>query len=355
MLHYVPTTLKDGNAMKKRERVKRKENIIFFPGLEKRLTDRGLESLQNKKFTEAINFLEEARALSPDDHDILIGLVLAYFEASSYQKAKVLANEMLLKGIGDYFHLVDLYLSILIQLHEYEEIVITVEALLEEKEIPPEKHDHFSTILQFSKRMAEQEPPSQDESLPEEENIKGLNLFSLHSLNEQMLAVSSLAEKNIRPYISEITDFLTAETGHPFLKTMLLILLKEQEYEKEIAVQKFGMESNVIPTLLPEIKFQPRMQEIKTLLKNCLEQSNPVLFENIIGMVERIFFISYPFELEPKNSEAWAAAFQFLVLDYMGLTPNMDELLDEYEATVEEIEHAQFKIRELEEISYPNI
>ena len=60
-----------------------------------------------------------------------------------------------LKGIGDYFQMVDLYLTILIQLHEYQEIVITIEALLDEKEIPPEKHDHFLTILQFSRRMAD--------------------------------------------------------------------------------------------------------------------------------------------------------------------------------------------------------
>jgi tetratricopeptide (TPR) repeat protein len=341
--------------MKKRERVKRKENIIFFPGLEKRLTDKGLESLHNKKFTEAINLLEEARALNPDDHDILIGLVLAYFEASSYKKAKDLANEMLLKGIGDYFQLVDLYLSILIQLHEYEEIVTTIGALLEEKEIPPEKHDHFSTILQFSRRMAEQEHPYSEEGFLEEENIKGLNLFSLHSLNDQMLAVSSLAEKNIRPYITEISEYLIAETGHPFLKTMLLTLLKEQEYEKEICVHKFNRVSQVIPTLLPDIRFQPRMQEVKTLLRSRLEQSNPVIFENINSMVERIFFISYPFELEPYNPEALAAAFQFLALDYMGLNPKISDLLQEYQTSMEEIERAQLKIKELEEISYPNI
>ena len=141
--------------MKKRERAKRKDNLIFLPGLEKRLTDKGLESLQNKRYQEAITLLEEAREHDPENSDILIGLVLAYFEAGAYHKAKNMANEMLLKGIGDYFHMVDLYLTILIQLHEYHEIVTTIEALFDEKEIPPDRHDHFLTILQFSKRMAD--------------------------------------------------------------------------------------------------------------------------------------------------------------------------------------------------------
>lgn len=105
--------------MKKRERVKSKDNVIFFPGLEKKLTDLGLECLQLKKFDDAIDLLEEARVLDPENEDILIGLVMAYFEASAFKKAKELANIMLLKGIGDYFQMVDLYLTILIQLHEY--------------------------------------------------------------------------------------------------------------------------------------------------------------------------------------------------------------------------------------------
>ena len=41
-----------------------------------------------------------------------------------------------------------------------------------------------------------------------------------------MLLVSSLAEKNIRPYLSEIKDYLAADAGHPFLKTMPVNSLK---------------------------------------------------------------------------------------------------------------------------------
>src|SRR5690606_14292053 len=111
-------------------------------------------------------------------------------------------------------------------LHEYQEIVSTIEALFDEKEIPPERHDHFLTILQFSRRMAdndindiEEEPI---EAPQEQSHTKELNLTSLKNIDEQMLVISSLAEKNIRPYIEEIKEYLTSEWGHPFLKTMLL-------------------------------------------------------------------------------------------------------------------------------------
>ncbi|MCM3116719.1 tetratricopeptide repeat protein [Neobacillus sp. MER 74] len=341
--------------MKKRERVKRKDNIVFFPGLEKRLTDKGLENLEKKKFKEAINLLEEAREYDPDNDEILIGLVLAYFEAASFQKAKALAKEMLHKGIGDYLQMVDLYLTVLIQLHEYHEIVSTVEALLEEKEIPPEKHDHFLTILQFSRRMAENRQLDLEENEPEEKTVQELNLFANENLNEQMLLISSLAEKNIRPYLHEIADYLEAEAGHPFLKTILLTLLKEQEIDRELLIRKFGMDKKVIPTQLPEVREEPRMREIKTLLESHLESENPGLFENTCGMVERNFFISYPFELEPESTHAWAAAFHYLAQDYMGINTSMDDLSKEYGVSVREIEEAISKIEEIEKISYPNI
>ncbi|MFB3165728.1 tetratricopeptide repeat protein [Neobacillus sp. 179-C4.2 HS] len=341
--------------MKKRERAKRKDNIIFLPGLEKRLTDKGLESLQNKRYREAITLLEEAKAHDPENSDILIGLVLAYFEAGAYIKAKDLANEMLLKGIGEYFHMVDLYLTILIQLHEYQEIVSTIEALFDEKEIPPDRHDHFLTILQFSKRMADNSLQEPMEEVKEGTHLKELKLSSLKNLNEQMLAISSLAEKNIRPYMDEIKEYLNSESGHPFLKTMLLTLLKEQEYDKKIEVKKFNEDVSLIPTELPDVQTQPRMKEIEKILEAKLENSDPVLFENMKGMVERIFFISYPFELKPEAARAWAAAFHLLVLDYLGGEPDVDDLADEYEISTEKIEQALAKIRELEEISYPNI
>lgn len=341
-------------TMKKREPAKRKENVIFFPGLEKRLTDKGLESLEKKKFKEAIALLEEARELDPDNSNALIGLVLAYFEAGSFKNAKVLAKEMLHKGIGDYIQLVDLYLTVLIQLHDYQEIVSTIEALLEEKEIPPEKHDHFLTILQFSQRMADNRK-TEEESISEDHNVKELQLLKINDINEQLLLISSLTEKNIRPYITEMAEYLRSEKGHPFLKTMLLTLIKEQEIDREFIVRKFSKEEGFYPGSLPEVRIQPKMLQIKELLETELVNNNPVLFEQTIRMVERIFFISYPFDLEPKSPAAWAAAFHLVAEDYLGMDGKIEGIVNAYQVSLDEMKLARAKIEEIEKISYPNI
>jgi len=341
--------------MKNSERAKRNDNVIPFPGVEKRLAEKGLDYLNRKKYNQAIDYLEEARELTPDNEEVLIGLVLAYFEVSAFQKARVLAKEMLLKGVGDYFQLVELYLTILIQLHEYQEIVTVIEALLEEKEIPPSKYQHFSTLLQFSRKMAENGEVELTDTYVEEKSPQSLNLLALKNINEQMLVISQLTEKNIRPYITEIEDYLKAEAGHPFLKSMLLMLLKEQEIDRDVAVQKFNLEEEVNPARLPEVSQQPRMLEIKSLLETHLESRNPVLYDNVISLVDRIFFISFPFELQPNESAAWAAAFQLLGHEYHGVSVGIAEIANEYEVKQEEIEEAARQIERIEKISYPNI
>ena len=338
---------------------KSKENIILFPNLEKRLAQKGLESLQAKKVSEAIGFLEKAKELDAENEEILIGLVLAYVEAGSFQNAKGLAKEMLLKGIGHYDQMIDLYITILLQLHEYSEIVATIETLLEESEIPADKAARFSTILQFSKRMVENgSSPINENLMPEAAEKNGdqsLNLFALKDANEQMLLVSRMKDKNIRPFIDEIQDYLADRAGHPFLKTLLLNLLKEQGFEKEVHVEKFQIEKNVVPSDLPDIRSQERMVDIVEILKDRLEQEDPILLENIKSLVERHFFIVYPLQLEPDEPRAWAAAFHFLTLEYYGQSPKVTGLADVYGQTEAHLKQAIEWIKEIEEISYPVI
>lgn len=344
--------------MKKRESVKQRENIIFFPGLEKRLTEKGLECLKQKQYTEAILFLEEARELDSENEDIAIGLILSYFETSSYTKARDLAKEMLLKGLGDYLQMVDLYLTILIHLHEYNEIISTIEALLDEKEIPPEKNEHFQSILQFSRRMAESGPFLQNKDEKVEKIVDqpmNLNLFSIKDLREQMLLISSLSNKNIRPFFNEIQEYLREKSGHPFIKTMLLNLLKEQEIDQKVEIEKFGQMRGIVPIELADIKSQPIVMEVENILKDKVEDKNPILFENIKSLMDRYFFIIYPFSLKPDTPFAWAAAFQFIVLEYYGEEPSPNEFSSEYGVEVSNLLQALAYIREIEEISYPII
>ncbi|MEQ2526911.1 tetratricopeptide repeat protein [Robertmurraya yapensis] len=342
--------------MKKKGRKRIDGNVILFPNLEKRLLDRGLEQLQEKNFSEAIQLFEEAKALAPEDSDIYVGLVLAYYEAGALQNAKQLAKEMLKEDIGDYFQTVDLYLMILVQLHEYDEIITTIEVLEEEREIPLDKQEHFSKLLAFSKRMADARTFSEYE----EENEDLLDFeepvnFSLEGdPNKQVLAIAELAHKNVRPYIEEVKDYLKSKDGHPFLKTMLLNILQEQEYEKEIHIEKFDSEKMVIPTAIVPIRESEQFLEIKQVL-NPIEDKDPILFQQMLSLLERHLFLISPFELEPKDPRVWAASYHLIGLEFNGVEMLIDDMAIQYKVELAEMEKACSFIRKLEKISYPII
>jgi tetratricopeptide (TPR) repeat protein len=247
--------------MKKREQEK-KDNVIFFPDLDKRLLQKGLDAIQEKRFKEAVSFLEEAKERNPVHSDINIGLILSYYELGLLDQAKQIAKEMLKEDQGDYIQVLDLYIMILVQLHEYEEIVTTIEVLLEEHQIPANKIEHFSKMLIFSRKMADSSSPVDKDDYSEEEPLDAhTNLMELENPQEQMLLIAKMSTQNIRAYIEEVELYLRDEEKNPFLKTMLINILQEQEYEKEVVIQKFNRTIVIKPTALKDMKEQEQYQK----------------------------------------------------------------------------------------------
>ncbi|WP_445489637.1 tetratricopeptide repeat protein [Niallia sp. 03133] len=342
--------------MKKRD-IKKKDNIVFFPDLDQRLLGKGLDAVQEKKYYEAISYFKEAMEFSPENSDIQIGLILSYYELGSLNQAKEIAKNMLDQGLGDYIHVLDLYLMILVQLHEYDEIIATIEVLLEDRQIPANKIEHFSKMLDFSRRMGlsttdKEDKKQEDLNYPIGEKLE---LTSIQDTNKQMMLISKLANQNIRPYIEEIKEYLATEEGSPFLKTLLLNILKEQEYHKEVAVYKFNRYINVVPSMLEDIQAQSQFSEIEVALKETLEHEDPVLMENIKVLLERQFFLLYPFKLEIFTNRTWAAAYHFVMKEYYGQEEEIASYCDIYSVNEHEMEEAISFIKSLEEISYPNI
>lgn len=341
--------------MKKKGRKKIDGNVILFPDLEKRLLDRGLEQLQKKNYYGAIELLERAKELSPDDADIYTGLVLSYYEAEMLPLAKELAQEMLKKGIGEYFQVVDLYLMILVQLHEYKEILTTIEMLQEEREIPFEKQEHFSKLLAFSRKMVEakrdQEEGYEEGTMEEEESIQ----LSVHDdPNKLLLLIAELTHKNIRSHIDEVKKYLQDKEGHPFLKTMLFSILQEQDFGQDIIIEKFGWEMECKPTDVQPFQESTQMEFIRNRLEK-LERKEPTLYQQVSSLLERHLFLLYPFDFQPAEPSIWAASYHLIGLEFNGFEPSMEEIAEEYGIERKELEKCVVFIKKLEEISYPII
>ncbi|MBT2681861.1 tetratricopeptide repeat protein [Bacillus sp. ISL-35] len=345
--------------MKKRDA--NKDNLILFPGLGKRLLEKGLDYLKQQKYRDAIQCLEQALEHEPENSDIYVGLILVHYETGNLKQAKEIAAEMLRSGRGDYIQVIEMYLMILVQLNEYREVVTTIEGLLEDREIPPDKHEHFVRMLEFGRKMQdapqeyETEEVHEDEAQIHDDEQEIANLFATNDINKQVMALASLTNVNIRPFIKILQDYLVSQEGHPFLKTMTVNILREQEYSEEIAISKFGWEESFTPAHLPDVKEYIEDRGVLQLLADEIENDDPVLYEQVQSLVERYFFLMYPFKARVGMPAAWAAAVHFIANEYYGFDDPLNEFANLYGSHHDEAAKVLEFIRELEEISYPII
>lgn len=326
-----------------------KSNVVPFPRLKERLLERGLESISQKEYKEAAALLRQARRLDHDDGEIGTAYMIALYEAGDYERAKEQGRQMLREGTGDYFEILDLFLMILVQLGEHEEISSTLHALLEEKEAPPDKLDHYEKLLAFSEKRMQMPKPEQ------EPGQTGRKLFETENQEEQILRVSHLVHENIRPYLDEIRAYIRDPDEHPFIQTLLLNVLKEQGITDEFEVQKLGKAGAVNPAHLLPI-FETQLYNLLiTRLSRDLEQKNPTLFAQVKTVLDRHFFLLYPFEPEPEDPSLWAAAYYSMGLKLFGQEAYLDKIAMYYSVELDALLEAVRYLESLEEISLPNL
>ncbi|MBM7691970.1 tetratricopeptide (TPR) repeat protein [Peribacillus deserti] len=340
----------------KNKKAERDRKVIPFPGLANRLIELGLDALREKEFKEAAKHFSQARELDPDHPELNIGLVVSWVELGNYREAKALCRELLLKGIGDYFQVVNIYLMILLNLNEHQEMIHTIKALLEEKQVPPDKEEHFYKMLEFCERSLEETEiqdviTEQDEAVLTEE----IDFLAQKPEQEQLLLISQLAHANIRPYLREVQGFLRNPDAHPFLKTLLINILKEQSVHEETEIQKFSRSMKVNPEHLPDVMHTDFLIHTLDELESRLSHENPTLMEFAQSLIERHNFLLYPFEPSEQGFHDWAAAYHFLIAEYQGESAPLAHLAEKYSGDPDNINTIIKRIREFEEISYPII
>ncbi|MFJ7753291.1 tetratricopeptide repeat protein [Peribacillus muralis] len=330
--------------------------IIAFPNLGERLKAKGLDELENRNFKAAAQLFSQAMEYEPEDDEVCMGLVVSLVELEFYEESKELCREMLNKGIGDYFQLINIHLMVLLQLGEHQEMVTTIELLFDENQIPFDKEEQFEKMLQFSKRAIEdkkEEEDRQNEQISAELQEDGL--FEGKTDSEMFLVISKLTHINIRPFIPQIEQFLQKDEGHPFFKTMLLNILTEQEYNEEVSIKKFDEGKAVLPTELKSMKETDFYKTITSLTEAKISQENPSLFEMVHSLIERHSFLLYPFEPEGEGIPSWAGAYHALAEEYMAGEVSVGNIAGFYHAKEEAVADILSYLKELEEISYPII
>lgn len=333
--------------MKKDKNIKKKENVIYFPGLPQRLLAMGIEQLESKQFEKAADFLSQAKELEPDSAEIETALLVAFFEMGKYSDARSLCENMLKRGIGDYFEIIDIYLMVLIQLKEYKKAAETINVLIEEKEVPLDKQEHYEKLLQFSEKRSGIEI---EDFVTKNENKA---ILTSNDIQEQIMEIAALMNVNIQPYRNELTRYLNDSKQHPFVQTMILNLFKEHGIEKKVTIEKFHYKETVIPTQLDPLFETPFYMEIIDELQKNMAQKNPSLYEQIKSILDKHFFLLYPFELEPPYVKLWMAGYHLLGQELYGESIKIDKICEYYQINKADLNNCLEFLHQLEEISLP--
>ena len=294
---------------------KANDNVIPFPQLELRLLNKGRLCLEEGNVKEAIEYLEEAKRIDDENPEILFTLTIAYVQQGNFSNAKLILEEMMRFGIGDYFEVVELYVTVLFQLHEYKKINTLLTMLLDEEQIPEHKLDQYRELLQLSQKLADEQKKKTNRD--PKELFKG-------DFQKVLQNILELDLEDVHTFIHEIESFLRDDSKDAFVKTMIINALKEKGFERKIQVRKFNKSITLNPSSYFSVQDVPFSREVKQYIEKALRDDNPSLLENALTLCENFFFAIYPLEKEMTNPLQWAIAILAITASYFD--QNLEEM-----------------------------
>lgn len=285
------------------------DKIIPLPNLPQRLLQKGQNLLVQGEIKEAIKFLQEAEQLDPENPDILYTLIGAYMEIGNLSKVRTLLEEMIYSGLGEYFQTVELYISVLFQLHEYKKINTMLTMLLEDKQVPFHKQQQYEELLELSEKLANENSEMSSEQV---------EMLFEGDTNTVISRIANLDAEAIANCLNEIKDYLLLEDGNPLIKTILLNALKENEINEEVEVEKFDQYIRININEYVGVQEAPFPNKVKQKLEEILLSENPSLLSYAQTLCDRFFFAIDPLTMKFTDLNLWGYAILSVVEDYLG-------------------------------------
>ncbi|KKB72550.1 MULTISPECIES: DNA damage checkpoint antagonist DdcA [Bacillus] len=333
------------------KRDKKNSKIIPFPNVKERLVHKGMSALKEKNYHEALRLFSEARNYDEEESDIYLGMAICFLEIGELEEARGICEKMLKEGQGHYFTVLQVYMTILIQLRQYDKVKETIEAVLEENKLPPESAEQFYKLLEFSRKMTEE--PEAEDIIEDPSDAEGYDREKvLNDTGEQVKLIHALKDRNLSKYAGLLKTILQHPNGHPVVKTMILQLLAESDYEKPTLVTKFGESMTINPKETVKPDDMPILKHVLNVLDDTLGNENPSLYQAVEELWRRHLYVLYPFQPKYSNRELWAAALHKVGYEMHGIDIDKSELHILYDFNDGQLEEACAMIKDIEEISY---
>lgn len=293
------------NNQKKLRKLRGHDNVIIFPGIYERFVREGERYLSEQQYEKAVQAFEGAIQLEPASEQFLFSYALALYETKDFKRAKEIVLLALKSGNGDHMVVMELYLTILIHLEEYEEVEMSTQALIEEGLVPPNMLSKFIYLRDLNRRLSiryGEEEPAEMEPLFTLESFKEKDLF----FQQQFL--TSLEGVKLRKSIGLLEEIVESVDVPPSIITFSLMLLKEVGYDQLVTVQKYGQTRKVIPKeiVLPgqDLKSQAVLDEVAKRL-----EKDPSKLQFVDGAIRKFTINAFPFSWDEDSVETIAKAY----------------------------------------------
>lgn len=319
--------------LKKKRTIRKFDNVVVFPGTGEILLRDAQNYVANLQYELAVEKFEAAFELVDGDEHSLTIFAFALYETKQFEKATNICEQLLETGPSNYFEVMELYLTACMQLKQYEKVNKIIQTLLEEGVVPDERIENFERLGKLNAEIAE------NKKFQEEATILSNVEFSAQSFieltpQEQLVMVNELTMQNIRPISDEIKWVIEQENTNVFIKSLLLILLVEQQVDTDVVVSKLGNKKLVNPKSYPLPTDLPMYQNImKHVLINL--EKEPSIQQLAEHLITKHAIVAYPFGWEPYTADEIANAYSdFVKIMFGELTESNEgsiELLQQFE------------------------
>lgn len=278
-------------------------NVVFFPKRKKELEQKAFQAMRERDFEEALSYFKVLIDHGVDDKEIFLGELTTLIELGREQEAEELCEQLLEKKDENYWSYINIYATLLFQIHKHKSVAQLLEDVLNEEAIPEPFKNQFEKLYDVNQPLVD-EQREQEAKITKRELI---DAFDKEDHLAQWHLVNHLEDADITPYISLFEDMLKSEHVHPVIKTVIIGNLQSRSIEQSFKVIKFGLEMDIIPNQFPYMSDHPFRIRLAELMLN-FEQENPTFYQLTEQIIDRFFNVIYPFAPELKALDLFKSA-----------------------------------------------
>lgn len=326
---------------KKHYNLKNNENIIFFPGMIEKLIEDGLAFAEENNHIKAVECFDEAKKYVELDDMILSVYILALLETRRQLEAKEICERLMKKKSPMFEQIVELYLTILLDLKEYEEVDQVLNKLLVDKRFSNDRKQNFLQLKELSGKLAAEQKNMQHEENTFIQTDMDLNKFTMDtfiklSLEEQEQLLQGSFFKEITEVIPNIVQIAESTQVYPAVRSLALLVLGAAGETTEVTIEKFGFKEKITPVAPPTPNAIDRIEGINLQVHEILEKE-PSKLEMTVGLVHTHAYALFPFDWVGYSDEAVATGYVNFVDRLFG---EQDEKQDELYDLIKLLEEA---------------